>query len=216
VARAWFRHTMGGVATWYTSDLHFGHANISTYAGRPFNNVDEMATAIVEQFNLLVDPDDTVFILGDVAMGQIKETLPLVGLLHGHLTLIPGNHDRCWAGYGAKAHGWREAYLEAGFSAILDDPEPITLAGRHTLRCHFPYLGGGDHTSHERYSKHRPVDQGAWLLCGHVHEKWKQRGRQINVGIDAWGGRPVEVSELEQLVLAGPRDLPAEPWQAHQ
>ena len=39
-----------------------------------------------------------------------------------------------------------------------------------------------------------------------------QRGRQMNVGVDAWGGRPVAESEIAELVLAGPADLGPLAW----
>jgi calcineurin-like phosphoesterase family protein len=75
---------------------------------------------------------------------------------------------------------------------------------------HFPYEG--DSQERDRYSQARPRDEGDWLLHGHVHEAWRQRGRQINVGIDAWGGRPVSIDEITDLIAAGPRDLAPLPW----
>jgi calcineurin-like phosphoesterase family protein len=30
-----------------------------------------------------------------------------------------------------------------------------------------------------------------WLLHGHVHEKWRQQGRMVNVGVDVWDFTPV-------------------------
>jgi len=66
----------------------------------------------------------------------------------------------------------------------------LVLPGRiSVLAYHFPYRG--DSHDHDRYREHRPADEGAWLLHGHVHERWRQRGRMINVGVDAWGGYPV-------------------------
>ena len=57
------------------------------------------------------------------------------------------------------------------------------------------------------------MDDGAWLLCGHVHESWRQRGRMINVGVDAWGGRPVSEEALYELIDSGPADLETLPWE---
>jgi calcineurin-like phosphoesterase family protein len=142
-------------------------------------------------------------------MGQITDSLALVGLLHGTKILVPGNHDRCWVG-NRKRGDWAQHYLDAGFARIFDTPEPMEIAGRAVELCHFPYQG--DSQSEDRHVEHRPADRGSWLLHGHVHDLWRQRGRQINVGIDAWGGRPVAAAEVAALIEAGPRDLAPLAW----
>jgi calcineurin-like phosphoesterase family protein len=50
------------------------------------------------------------------------------------------------------------------------------------------------------------------LVHGHVHETWLQSGRQINVGIDAWGGRVANADEVVALMKSGPRNLPRIEW----
>lgn len=48
---------------------------------------------------------------------------------------------------------------------------------------------------------HRPVDDGeTWLLHGHVHERWRQAERMINVGVDVWEYRPVAEGTLESVL----------------
>jgi calcineurin-like phosphoesterase family protein len=74
------------------------------------------------------------------------------------------------------------------------------LSGRSVLACHFPYRG--DSHDRDRYLAHRPVDRGAWLLHGHVHDKWKVSERMINVGADVWEYRPVAEIELVDLMTA--------------
>lgn len=37
------------MTTWFTSDLHFGHANIIEYSGRPFPDLDHMNRALIER-----------------------------------------------------------------------------------------------------------------------------------------------------------------------
>ena len=78
------------------------------------------------------------------------------------------------------------------------------LGGQSVELCHFPYRG--DSQYEDRYLEARPVDTGAWLLHGHVHETWKQWGRMINVGCDVWDYRPVAASELAALIANGPTD----------
>ena len=67
------------------------------------------------------------------------------------------------------------------------------------IACHFPYRG--DSHDHDRFVAHRPVDRGAWLLHGHVHERWQERDRMINVGVDAWDYRPVAEEQLAGLIV---------------
>jgi calcineurin-like phosphoesterase family protein len=209
---------------WFTSDFHFGHKNISEYTGRPFPRgeagVPAMNAALVTAFNDRVSAADEVWVLGDVAMGRFDESLAAVGELNGRKILVAGNHDRCWPGHGQRADGWADRYLAAGFAEILPGsvlagpPASVYLAGRRALLSHFPYAGGGDSHGEDRFAQHRLPDDGGWLLCGHVHSAWRQRGRMINVGVDAWGGTPVSEAQLAELISAGPADLPVLPWPA--
>jgi len=192
-------------AVWFTADLHFGHANIIRYSDRPFSDPGEMNHALIERWNEVVDQDDTVWVLGDVALGQIASTLPLVGALHGHKLLLAGNHDRCWVGHGQRAAGWTERYREAGFAEIHQGQLELEVAGTTVDVSHFPYRG--DSQDLDRHVDRRPVDRGRWLVHGHVHEQWRQRGRMINVGTDAWRYRPVAAEEVAALIDAGPGDL---------
>lgn len=200
---------------WFSADLHFGHRNIIRYCDRPFDDVAHMNDALVERWNALVAPDDEVWVLGDVAMGKIDETLPYVSGLHGRLHLVTGNHDRCWPGHGDKADGWEPRYREVGFVHIHHGSRVVRVTAtdgrsRDVLACHFPYEG--DSQDIDRYPNARPVDHGDWLLHGHVHEVWRQHGRMINVGMDGWGGVPVSADDVLDLIDAGANDLAPLPW----
>jgi len=195
------------MTTWFTSDLHFGHANIIEYSGRPFSGVDHMNRALIQRWNALVEQTDTVWVLGDVAMGRIADTLPLVHQLAGRKLLLAGNHDRCWAGHGAKAAEWIERYEDAGFAEIHQGSVELRMSGHDVLACHFPYRG--DSQNEDRYPEARPIDEGRWLLHGHVHEQWRQHERMINVGCDAWACHPIDTATIVTLIEAGPNDLAA-------
>lgn len=182
---------------WRTSDTHWGHGNIIGLSGRPFDSLEEMNEAMVDNWNATVNVKDTVWVHGDLVMGKRDETLSFVSRLNGTIILIPGNHDHCGPWHRAEQE-WIGKYIDAG----VDDVMPInftdSLGGREVACSHFPYRG--DHTENERYIEFRPKDNGLWLLHGHVHEAWKVNGRQINVGVDVWGFKPVHTDVLLALM----------------
>jgi calcineurin-like phosphoesterase family protein len=188
------------VARYWTADLHFGHANIIRYSHRPFADVATMDAALVARWNDVVGDHDEVWVLGDVAMGPIERSLANVAQLRGRKVLVAGNHDRCWYGHGDRALPWIDRYLEVGFAEILQGTVSTEVGGVPVAVCHFPFEG--DSHDHDRYTEHRPVDDGRWLIHGHVHERWQVEGRQINVGVDVWDWRPVPEATVATTIGA--------------
>ncbi len=189
------------MARYFTADLHLGHHNILGYCSRPFSDVEEMNATLVDRWNWVVGPDDEVVVLGDFALGRIGETLPLARRLNGRKVLLAGNHDRCWAGNRRGVEAAVAQYLDAGFDEIWQGSVALAVGGVQVLACHFPYTG--DSHEEDRYLSSRPVDEGAWLLHGHVHERWRVRDRMINVGVDVWEYAPVAEARIAQLMLVG-------------
>lgn len=190
-----------------TSDIHEGHINIIKYSGRPYPDVETMSEALVENWNTVVPVEATVYVLGDVAMGKLPGSLVAISRLNGRKVLVAGNHDRCWAGHGAKAARSISMYLEAGFAEVHQTGIALNIDGRHFEVSHFPYALAENDGRGARFERWQPIDRGSWLLHGHVHERWRQRGRMINVGVDAWNYRPVTIPQILDLVAAGPQDL---------
>ena len=182
----------------WTSDLHFGHANIIGYSGRPYQDVEEMNDDLVSRWNDVVGASDEVMVLGDFTF----ERHNLYGRVHslaGEKILVRGNHDR-----HSTAH-----YIEAGFQDVWKNCR-MQIGRHHVVVNHYPYRG--DVGAVDRNPEKRPMDRGNFLLHGHVHEKWRMRGRQINCGVDAWGGYPVPEAHLERLMNEGPQELRPLPW----
>ncbi len=181
------------MTVWFTSDTHFGHANIIKFCGRPWDSVEEMNEGIIERWNSVVDKDDTVFHLGDVALGPIHDSLALIKRLNGYKYLVPGNHDRCWSHWGHKndyqRNRWEEAYRDVGFD-ILDEYVELSFGnGWRVGMCHLPY--DGDSQEEARYAKLRPTP-GLPLIHGHIHTTDRARSMdQFHVGMDAWRYYPV-------------------------
>ena len=49
----------------FTADLHFGHENIIKFCSRPFDSVEAMNKALINNWNQAVGYDDDVYVLGD-------------------------------------------------------------------------------------------------------------------------------------------------------
>lgn len=204
--------------TWFASDHHFGHRRIIELGHRPFADLDEMHAELVRRHNEAVAPDDDVVFVGDVCYGSMAQTLPWLAKLNGRKLLVPGNHDHCWDGHHDKSKVRRavaryreEADVEVVPAAWVEGW--LGLRQRNYRVCHFPYCG--DHTETVRYPEHRPHDDGqTWLIHGHVHDAWLARGRQINVGVDAWNGYPVPLSAIDIMAAGDPIDAEPNEWVA--
>ena len=100
------------------ADLHLFDTGIITYEARPFKNIDEYHTVLVDNWNKVVGNDDTVYVLGDVGpvgMCGVDELHEIVSKLNGHKILILGNHDR---EYKFTDEDWKFI----GFEKIYDIP----------------------------------------------------------------------------------------------
>lgn len=84
--------------TWVYSDPHFYHKNIvkfTNYDGtkvRPWDDVQTMTEEMIEWYNELVNAEDRVYILGDIAFTPARMR-DAVGRMKGRKCLIPGNHE---------------------------------------------------------------------------------------------------------------------------
>ena len=87
--------------TFVISDTHFNHELILTfkdYVGKPvrnFESVAQMNELIMDNWNSVVNPEDTVYHLGDVLFGYDKEKWLAENFtkLNGKKHLVLGNHD---------------------------------------------------------------------------------------------------------------------------
>ncbi len=195
-------------ATFFTSDLHFGHQNIIEYCNRPFGSVDEMNFGLVDRWNSVVGSDDEVWVLGDVCMGKVEETLRFVKQLHGTKQLVVGNHDRMFKTKNRQE--WEARYRKAGFVSFVYREHQIVAPEGTVKISHFPYTG--DSGTKDRFPDHRPVDDGGFLLHGHVHGRWLKKGRMVDVGVDAWGGRPASSTEVFSALSSAEEHIPALLW----
>jgi len=197
----------------FTSDTHLGHANIIKYCDRPFRDTDHMDEVIIQRWNETVSPEDTVFHLGDIALGPIDKSLPKVARLNGYKIAVLGNHDRPFMRmFKSDELDWWDRYREVfqevwhWNSKTPGFEQSVLLNGQEFRVSHFPYTG--DHTPEDRHADHRPVDDGLPLIHGHTHTTDRltlsSKGTpQIHVGQDAWSFRPVGEDQIMDLWVKG-------------
>jgi calcineurin-like phosphoesterase family protein len=186
------------MSRFFTSDTHFGHERIISLCNRPFSSVEEMNEVMIERWNQVVKPYDIVYHMGDVALGKIAESLPLVGRLNGIKKLVPGNHDRIFSGEKEKQITRFLPEYQKVFQDILTEQTVLNLDhkwdGMFPIMCHFPY--NGDSHGVDRHADKRPLDNGTPLIHGHVHDSWKHNGHMFNVGVDVNHFTPVHEDEI--------------------
>lgn len=78
---------------WFTSDLHFGHNREFIYGPRGFQTVWDMDRTVVENWNRVVEPEDDVYVLGDLMLGDNEYGRSMIAQLKGNIHIILGNHD---------------------------------------------------------------------------------------------------------------------------
>jgi calcineurin-like phosphoesterase family protein len=181
-------------AVFFTSDTHFCHCMVAGLRG--FGTSEEHDEMIIGNWNRTVRPDDLVWHLGDVGLGNEARILEQASRLNGRKQLITGNHDSCWPGNrGARSRQrrWLEVFESVqAFARIRIDGRPVLLS-------HFPYEG--DHTGEDRCTQYRLPNEGLWLIHGHTHQPDQIDGlRSLHTGLDGWGLHPVsEAAALSRI-----------------
>lgn len=171
---------------WFTSDHHFGHANIIKYENRPFHSVGEMNGMMLARWNEKIRPNDLVYHLGDLIFAKRQSIDELVPKLNGRKILIRGNHDK-----------GPQKYLDAGFIEVVEK-KIIDIDGWNVILCHYPYKNASEVVL--KYMERRPDDHGAWLIHGHSHGSWKLLKRMINVSVENWDYYPVHIDTIRAII----------------
>lgn len=173
----------------FTSDTHFGHENIIKFCNRPFANAQEMNEALINNWNRVVGPDDTIFHLGDFAFGGSYLWNNMLDRLNGHIHLVIGNHDR---------KNLRQGYVQK-FDSIYPQLQ-INIDGRSVYLNHYPFLCYG--------GSYRGDKDAVWQLFGHVHSGPFSTGKdderlkmlfpyQYDVGVDNNNFTPISWEDVK-------------------
>lgn len=171
---------------YFTSDTHFNHKNIVTFCGRPFADIQSMNESLIENWNNIVGPEDTVYHLGDVAFGNKSQIQHILSQLNGNIVLIIGNHDR-----------------KKNFKNIpIFRSKNFEWGGYNFLLNHRPIFKGGTVDPYNDSDKHLDIDLNDYdyILCGHVHNQWVTKQKNINMSVENWNYSPVSIDKIIEYI----------------
>ena len=164
---------------YFISDCHFNHDKEFIWKERGYNSIKEMNKDIVKKWNNIIDDNDIIYHLGDLALGNVDEAIKYIKQLKGQIHLIRGNH--C-------TDNKVERYKE------LDNIIDIKYADMIKYKKWSFYLS------------HYPTMMGCWAdqkklwnISGHTHSKDKFENKEhkvYNVAADAHDCEPVEIEQI--------------------
>lgn len=166
---------------YFTSDNHFYHKNIIKYENRPFADVDNMNQQMIKNWNQTVNPNDSVYILGDFAFTSGYNANHLLAQLNGKKHLIKGNHDSF-----LKDNEFDRTKFE-----WIKDYYCLKHDGMKFILFHFP-IAVWDCKHH-----------GSIHLYGHIHSNKSDNhpltydlGKAYNVGVDVNDFKPISIVDI--------------------
>jgi calcineurin-like phosphoesterase family protein len=175
--------------TYITSDLHFGQRSILNYCAHTrgkYLTVDGMTVGMIAEWNSTVQPEDFVYILGDVSFYNLPRTVEILNALNGSKFLVAGNHDRSFRDRGK---------FKACFVNIVDyhtfTYKKEGLPPTRLVMMHYPIL--------DWYG----MMDGSVHLFGHLHGRRSplDEYRAVDVGVDATGKVVSKLDDIVRLAL---------------
>lgn len=165
---------------WFTADQHFGHTNIIRFQNRPFRDVQHMNREMISRWNQVVGKQDIVYVLGDFALRIGRSSLTRIfEALNGFKHLVIGGHDK---------------------SPVLKLPWE-SMQWANFLRTDEDEFIHMSHYCHRVWEKSH---FNSWHLYGHSHGHLPPIGKSMDVGVDCWDYRPVNLVEVEYYMADRP------------
>lgn len=168
---------------YFSSDLHLNHDKNFIYEARRFKNVYEMNYVIIKNFNSIIKPEDDLYLLGDIFLGDLESGMSLFHRLPGKIHLIWGNHDT----------DARKKAISKSFNVVenLGFANIIKYNKYNFYLSHFPTCT----TNFDDYIK--SLKQRVLCLAGHTHSKERfDPCGSYNVAVDAHNCFPVSIDEI--------------------
>lgn len=180
--------------TYLISDTHFWHTNIIKYCSRPFASVEEMNTALIENWNNAVGPDDHIYSLGDFCFGNVEKWNSVLapGVLNGHIHLVLGNHD--------PERLYRDGVMRERFDEICFQ-KYLLVDGWGIYLNHFPFLEFSNNFDHHVCQAYGHVHSGPNNVGTLTNERLKMvQWNQYDVGADNNNYGPISVLEFLNII----------------
>ncbi len=195
---------------WITSDTHYYHPNIIIYVKRPYLKdgdlvVDkhgkqvwsckergrvrarEMTADLVQNHNKLVQPNDTVWHLGDFTFGGTPEVFNLLRQLNGNYKFLWGNHDKALKDFKTIIDHYPQIKSRVEF---LGNMAEVSIEGQSVVLCHYAMRTWNK--SHH----------GNWHLYGHSHGTLPDdpNSMSFDAGIDCHNYKPIRFSRVREIM----------------
>lgn len=177
-----------GENIFFTSDTHFWHKNVIKYCSRPYESVEKMNEALIQNWNDTVNDDSIIFHLGDFGFCGSENFARLIQSLHGHIYWILGNHDY---------RNWRDSYKN--LVEYVSPKMSIQIGDTKILLNHEPLLSFSGQFNNKE-----------WQLFGHVHtNNYKDysgttlihcTSTQYDVGVDFNNYKPVSFNIIKEKI----------------
>ena len=171
---------------WFTSDLHLCHDREFVYKPRGCESISAEEEKIIENWNNKVSDDDTVYILGDLALGEDFDRIyDILSKLKGNKILYRGNHDT-----DRKLEFYKEHEDVFKLKRVEHADDPIKYKKYRFLPIHYPCLC----FNLEAYPTETLIN-----LFGHTHSKdlfYNDIPYMYNVACDAHDCSPVSAEEI--------------------
>lgn len=152
--------------------------------------VEDHSRILAENWDRVVGSDDTVYVLGDIAMNPRKGAFEWFRARPGRKILIAGNHDEV-AGFHSKGLTERQKPEWADIFFAISDFAFLKFGKQRVALSHYPYDGEGGRDMEDRMTEVRLRDEGIPLLHGHTHGRHQAHASKngtpmFHVGPDAW------------------------------
>lgn len=179
----------------FISDLHLSHKNVIRYDNRPFENLEEMHTQLIKNWNSVVGKDDIVYNLGDLSFGSDEITKWFLHSVNGQIRHVLGNHDNLE--HILRFSSRISDVYEYGVEIWVDDTETDDRGGKrnHIIMSHYPILSWNR------------AHHGSWHLHGHSHGglmKTNQdyyKRRVMDVGCNNIDYTPISYQQVKEIML---------------
>lgn len=159
---------------YFIGDIHDMHKKCIEFDGRPFETVEDMHQALVNNWNRVISKGDTVVIVGDLAF-NLKDAEHFLRETNGYKYLVLGNHDK-----------WYKGILRCENILGVGDIVNVHTETETIVCCHYPL---------ESWEK---MHYGSIHVHGHLHksDEVKEKVNRYNCGCMIWNYTPIKIQDM--------------------